>query len=60
MNKTNNEIYRIDQRLTELRKDWVKGSPAMKKWIEVGAKALKDKRDHLMQKNAENANNDLI
>lgn len=48
-----NEIFNIDRKLTELRKRWVLGSPAMKVWIESGAKLLKEEKEHL-QKRAEN------
>lgn len=43
----NMNITDIDKKLDTLRKEWVKGSPAMKKYIESRAKLLKEVRKGL-------------
>lgn len=45
----NNRITYIEEKLTTLREDWKVGSPAMKKFIEAGAKLLKEERDRLIK-----------
>lgn len=45
---TRNQITKIEERLAELRKDWKKAKPNRKKFIEAGAKLLKDEKARLM------------
>ncbi len=45
----NNNIYNIDAKLQELRLRWKQGSPAMRKWIEQGARLLKKQKETLIK-----------
>jgi len=45
--KLTKELKVIEKRLEDLRSDWVKGSPGMKRYIESAAKLYTEKRDKL-------------
>lgn len=50
----------IDKRLQQLRRDWLKASPSMRKYIEAGAKLYKDKQLRLQNKQKNDAQAKLV
>ena len=43
----NNRLIYINEKLVKLREEWRIASPAMKHWIESGAKVLKIEKESL-------------
>ncbi len=54
-----NKIYNIDQKLADMRIRYKIASPAMKNWLEAGAKLLHIEKDRLI-KTQENENQTTI
>ena len=45
-----NEVIHLEAKLENLRKRYINASPAMKKWLEVGAGTIKHRLEYLKKK----------